>query len=440
MDLTGKIVTVLGAGKSGQAAAALGLAKGAKVKISEKAAEDQLFPAFREWIKQNKIHLETGGHTKDFIEQSDTLIVSPGINLNCDAVKWARGKGAAVWSEIEFAYRFCPVPIIAITGSNGKTTVSHLTARVLTEAGYRVHLCGNIGWPFSEAVLDLRGIDFIVLEVSSFQLELISTFCPKIAVLTNVSQNHLDRHANLEEYFQIKQRIFMNQSKTDSALINAGDPLSQRIQRLTPKVFYFNSEEQRRSESGLNQNQWAVAQVCRILNVAPDVYRKIFSEFRGVEHRMERLGLLQGVELINDSKSTTAQATRWALENISRPVILICGGRDKNIDFSTIQDIVRQKVKMMIVIGEAKEKIRQCFHHLVPVRECETLEEALGTAYQNSQTGDCVLLSPMCASYDMFKNFEERGSRFKQLVESLKVKIDQSGPCEAASMDFKKAK
>ncbi len=440
MDLTGKIVTVLGAGKSGQAAAALGLAKGAKVKVSEKAVEDQLTPALREWIEQNKIRLETGGHTKDFIEQSDFLIVSPGINLNCDAVKWARGKGVTVWSEIEFAYRFCPVPIIAITGSNGKTTVSHLTARVLTEAGYHVHLCGNIGWPFSEAVLDLRGIDFIVLEVSSFQLELISAFCPKIAVLTNVSQNHLDRHANLEEYFQIKQRMFMNQSQADFAVINAGDPLSQRIQGLTPKVFYFNSEEQQRKESGLNQNQWAVAQVCRVLNIAPDIYRKIFSEFRGVEHRMEKLGLLRGVEFINDSKSTTAQATAWALANISCPVLLICGGRDKNIDFSTIQDIVRQKVKTMIVIGEAKEKIKQCFHHLVPVRECETLEDALATAYQNSQAGDCILLSPMCASYDMFKNFEERGSRFKQLVEMLKEKFEQGGLCEASSKDLKKSK
>jgi len=244
-------------------------------------------------------------------------------------------------------------------------------------------------------------------------------FKPYIAVLLNFSQNHLDRHKDLEEYLEAKKRIFLNQEPDDFIVLNDKDPQVRGLSsQVKSRVIYFNSDSIRDSDF-TNPNYLAVLEVARVLGIDDDSCRKVFEEFEGVEHRLEKVRCLNGVDFINDSKATTAEAARWALENIDRPIVMICGGRDKNIDFSVLAESVQQKVKKMLVIGEARAKIRQAFDGLIGLEECEGLEEAVTKAKQAASEGDCVLLSPMCASFDMFADFEERGQVFKEIVNKL---------------------
>lgn len=415
MNVTGKKITVVGLGKSGQAAVRFLKVRGADVRISEQKPQDGVPEDFRSWIEKENITAEFGGHTQSLIRESECLLISPGVRFDSDPVRWAKAAGIPVIGEIELAARFCRNPIVAVTGSNGKTTVSTLIHQVLVNAGHPAVLCGNIGTPFIEKIDGLSKDAVVVLEVSSFQLETIEEFHPLVAVLLNISENHLDRHADLREYFEAKKRIFMNQTADDFAVLNAADPLVKTIEDIKPAVRWFNTPE----ENGVNPNFSAVRAVARIMDINEAAVEKTFAEFRGVEHRLEKVRDFAGIEFINDSKSTTAEATRWALTSISKPVIMLCGGRDKNIDFSVLRPLVARKVKQMIVFGEARDKIRRTFAGDVGVRECRNLEEAVYQARTLAKPGDCVLLSPMCASFDAFKNFEERGLTFKQLVTEL---------------------
>ncbi|MDP2654027.1 MAG: UDP-N-acetylmuramoyl-L-alanine--D-glutamate ligase [Candidatus Omnitrophota bacterium] len=415
MDLHNKTVTVIGAGRSGLAAARLIVRNGGRVKISEKSPRMELPEEFRLWAEQAGVAMEWGGNTRELVTSSDLVVLSPGVPIASQPVAWAKASGIPVIGEVELAFRFCSKPVIAVTGSNGKTTTVTLIRNVLAEAGFGVCLCGNVGEPFTDFVQDMSRIDYVVLEISSFQLETIEHFRPRIAVFLNFSQNHLDRHKDVDEYFDAKKRIFMNQGPGDYAVLNAQiDRISDLVPELRASVVLFNED------TAVNPNHQAVLKVAGVLGIGEEVCRKVFGEFKGVEHRMETVRTLDGVDYINDSKSTTAESGRWALQNIDRPIVMICGGRDKNIDFSVLNDLVRRKVKRMIAYGEARGKLKKTFEGVVAVDERERLPEAVEQARKSAGPGDCVLLSPMCASFDLFQNYEHRGRVFKEIVSSLR--------------------
>lgn len=428
MDLKNRTVTILGAQRTGMALVKLVARLDGKAKISEKGGENTMSEDFRQWAKQHQVACEFQGHTRRFIEESDVVVLSPGVPHNSEAVSWARMKNIPILGEIEFAFQFCSKPVIAVTGSNGKTTVVTLIHQVLEAADRRSCLCGNIGAPFSGQVLDLDNKDFVVLEISSFQLETVVElgtpgvrgFKPHVAVILNVNQNHLDRHKDFQEYFDAKKRIFLNQDARDYAVLNAQDPGSKNLApQLKAQVRFFNAAPLALPGVMSNANFAVVREVANILDIKDDVCAKVFRDFKGVEHRLELVRQIDGVTFINDSKATTAQAAIWALERINSPVIMICGGRDKNIDFSVVTPFVRQKVKKMIVIGEARAKLKRTFESVVALEECAILSDAVTRASEIAQKGDSVLLSPMCTSFDMFVNYEERGRCFKELVRSL---------------------
>ena len=357
------------------------------------------------------------------IEQSDLIVLSPGVPLDSPCVKWAREFNKLLISEIEAASILCPAKIIAVTGSNGKTTVTTLIGMILEAAGKKVFVCGNIGNPFSGEVEKMQEGDFVVLEVSSFQMETIKDFKPYLAVILNLTPNHLDRYHNLEEYLEAKKRIFMNQEAGDFLVLNGDDPLlSSAAAEARSKTVFF------KKEAGRNPNQSAVAAVGNILGVGAGLMQKVFQEFKGLEHRMEEVALINGVRFINDSKATTADSAIWAISNISSPVILVAGGRHKGIDYRVIIPASRGKVKYAFLIGEAKEIIASDLKDSgFAVEKAQTLEEAVTKALRQAKPGDSVLLSPMCSSYDMFKDYEERGRYFKKIVMELKQKEDRHG-------------
>ena len=420
-DFSGKRVTVVGLARSGQAAAKLLKQLGARVKVSDQGQPNAFPSEFLQWLSQEGVGKEFGGHSKEFILDSDLVIISPGVHVDALPLQWAREQAIPVWSEIELAAQLCLCPIIAVTGSNGKTTTVTLISEILKAAGKNVRLCGNVGTPFSQYVLELKPQDYVVLEISSFQLETIVTFRPKVAVLINFSQNHLDRHRDLDEYFNAKCRIFMNQGADDFAVLNAGDEKVCSLQKkLKSQVFFFNYPGHAAEEQITNPNYLAAAQVARILGIPREIYQKVFAEFRGVEHRLEKVRTLDGIEYINDSKATTVESGRWALENLERPVIMICGGEDKKLDYVSLRDLVHRKVKHMVVIGKIRQQLAETFGSVVPVTDGGTeFRQAIERARSFAQQGDCVLLSPMTSSFDMFKNYEERGRIFKEIVGQL---------------------
>jgi UDP-N-acetylmuramoylalanine--D-glutamate ligase len=321
--------------------------------------------------------------------------------------------------EIEFAWRFCTKPVIAVTGSNGKTTTVNLITEVLKAGGKKVCLCGNVGIPFAQNVLT-PDVDYFVVEISSFQLELCTTFRPHIAVLTNFSQNHLDRHPDMQDYFEAKKRLFMNQMPSDFAVLNARDSWVKKIEgHVRSKVVFFNQAEDER-----NPNHLSVLEVARIIGIPDETALKVLETFPGVEHRTERVRILRGVEYINDSKATTAESGLWALTRVSGPIIMICGGHDKGkIDLSALNSLVKDKVKRMVVLTReevVRKKLHDAFEGIVPLEDHTDMTEALQSAQAQAVTGDKVLLSPMFASFDMFNNFEERGKVFKQIVNELR--------------------
>lgn len=413
-----KRVTVIGAARSGIAVANAVHRLGGIAKISDMKSREGLMSELQGLEHSARITVECGGHTREFIEQSDYVVLSPGVPHTVPPVIWAREAGIEVMGEIEFAARLCPCPIIAVTGSNGKTTTATLIAEVMRASGRRAVLCGNIGSPFSKHILDLKPSDTVVLEISSFQLESTTTFKPHVAVWLNFSQNHLDRHADMQEYFDAKKKIFASQGQEDWAVLNAAQPeLAALAAHLKPKVIFFNGPNK---PAGIdNPNQLAVMAAVSAFGVTEDVCRRVFESFKGVEHRQELVRTLDGVDYVNDSKSTTPEAGRWALTHLKKPLVMICGGSDKHLDFTPLKSLVRSRVKIMIAIGQTREALRAAFADVVPVQICDTLPQAVDAARSAAEPGDCVVLSPMCASFDMFNNYEHRGQVFKEIVRRL---------------------
>lgn len=404
-----KKVTMVGLARSGLACANLLSALGAQVSVTE-IQDSQLTRENSTRLRAN-IKFELGKHTPDFIKNRDLLVVSPGVTNTAWPIIWARQFAIPVISEIEVAGILCVGTVIAITGTNGKTTVVTLIGKVLEQAGKRVFVCGNIGQPFCQDLEKIEAGDFVVLEVSSFQLENISTFKPKISCILNFSSNHLDRYANMQDYLQAKKRIFVNQDSSDYLILNYDDVGVRSLSKeAKANIIYFSQEK------NLNPNQSAVLAVASILGINKDLVLNVFKDFKGIEHRLEEVARINQVLFINDSKATTVEATLWALGNIHQPIILIAGGREKGNDYSQILDLMRRKVREVILIGEAKERMRNAFAGILSINEASTLEEAVSIAFSKARPGESVLFSPMCKSFDMFSNFEERGRVFKETV------------------------
>lgn len=441
-DLKNKRVSILGAGKSGMAVAEVVMKSGGISFISDSA---NINGEALNILKKKRIEFETGGHS-DRVLDCDLMLLSPGVDARSEIVNKAKAKRLTVWPEIELAYRLCQGKIIGVTGSNGKTTTTALIGEILKNAGIPAFVCGNIGNPFIGIAEEVPGDGYAVVELSSFQLETIDAFRPFISLILNITPDHLDRHGSLESYAAAKFRIFENQDNDDYSVINYDDAyLRDRCGNLKSNTIWFSvqsSEAQIHADPGgalyIGENRLMdtkeiklpgvhnLYNVCAATAVASSIgidREKIIDtlkSFAGVEHRMEFVRLIGGVSFINDSKGTNVDSVFWALKAVSTPVILIAGGRDKAGDFSRLDELIKEKVKRVILIGEAASKIEKAWHKLTICETAPGMKAAVETAYRDAQNGDTVLLSPGCASFDMYKNFEERGKDFKNAVMGLK--------------------
>lgn len=408
-----KKISIIGFARSGLSCANLLFDLGADVHITD-ARDNEFIRKNLAKLKSGGMKVELGKHSIEFIQGSDLVVVSPGVPDTALPVSWAKKFRIPLLSELEVSSMLCPAQIIAVTGSNGKTTVTTLIGKILQAGKKTAFVCGNIGNPFSGEVFKMEQSDYAVVEVSSFQLEKIEKFKPKIAVITNFSKNHLDRYKDMREYLEAKKRVFMNQDDSDYLVLYKDDPvLSRAAAESAAKKVYFQRAD------GLNPNQAAVLAVGEILNIDKQLIGQVFRDFKGIEHRMEEVAEINKIRFINDSKATTVDSAIWALNSVSGPVVLIAGGRDKGVDYRLILDSARDKVKEVILIGEAGNKIKQALADFLNIEQADSLKEAVDKAYHKAKAGDSVLLSPMCSSFDMFQDYEHRGRVFKELVHNL---------------------
>jgi UDP-N-acetylmuramoylalanine--D-glutamate ligase len=454
MELKDKRVLVVGLGKSGVASALFLKDRGARVTVSDTKSGDELrneIPV----LLDHGITVETGGHGERTFRGQDLIVVSPGVPVDAPLLQQARSLGEIVIGEIELAAQFLPGPIVAITGSNGKTTTTTLTGEILTAGGLSTLVGGNIGTPAISLAERAKPETVIVLEVSSFQLETIQTFHPKIAVVLNVTPDHLDRHRTFEAYVDAKARMFENQQGNDFAVLNADDPTCVAMaERTRAQVFWFSRQkevklgawvregnilfrdEERQREimlaseiplKGAHNLENVLAAVCAgaLMGCAPEKIRQAVREFKAVEHRLEFVATIRGVDYYNDSKATNVDATIKALESFPGDIHLILGGKDKGSDYSVLNDLLRERVKRVYTIGAAAEKIESQIKG-TEVEHAETLENAVRKANAAAEAGDVVLLAPACASFDQFRSYEHRGKVFKEIVRGLAAEAENT--------------
>jgi UDP-N-acetylmuramoylalanine--D-glutamate ligase len=442
------MIGVIGMARSGLAAALLAKRNGADVFVSDAGYADQLSEATAA-LNAAGISYETGGHS-DQVLACDYLILSPGVPTTVGIVHKATERGIPYFSELEFSSWFAKGRLVAVTGSNGKTTTTTLIGEILREAGIDTHVCGNIGRPLADVVELLTDDSVTVVEVSSFQLETIAEFHPHVAMILNLSADHLDRHGNMENYKQTKYRITENQGSDDYFVVNRDDTIlvsdnpSTTAQRLffstgtrngvasfveNETLFYGSGDDLRPvigvSEIGIPgphnlQNASAATVAVGVLGVKHDVIARVLKSFAGVEHRLETVSRVAGVRFINDSKATNVDSVCWALRSMQEPVYLILGGRHKGAPYTPIIDVGRERIKGLLVLGEAKDKIFADLGKTFPTEFVDTLQDAIRKGFELAVPGETVLLSPGCASFDMFENFEQRGMAFKAAVGSLK--------------------
>ena len=413
------------------------------------AKPDNLLTSEIAQLVEQDIDFETGGHTSKAITFKDYLIISPGVPLDIPILKEAQNSGIPIFSEIEVAFWLTDARIVGLTGSNGKTTTTALVGDILKEDRRECEVGGNIGIPFSSLVEKVSSDGIIVLELSSFQLERIEEFKPYVAVVLNLTPDHLDRYPDLRSYMEAKLRIFENQTEGDFAVLNADDKNSMELAlySASKKIFFstqkelelgafvkngmlvykMNGKEEKIIETkdikikGPHNlsNASAACAICAILGVSPVSMRETLKRFKGVEHRLEEVATLSGVKFVNDSKATNVESVWYALQSVEKPIILIAGGKDKGGDFTRLRELVQNRVKALILIGEAKEKIHDALSDLVSTLYTDSLEEAVELSFKKAEAGDTVLLSPACASFDMFKDYEHRGEVFKSSVKRL---------------------
>jgi len=453
--LEGSAVAVIGLGASGLAAARFLAGRGARVTASDARALGELGPAVEE-LQRLGVRLETGGHRTATFADADLVIVSPGVPLAIPPLAAARAAAVPVWAEVELAARFLRGSLIGITGSNGKSTVTAWTAHLLQAAGIEAVACGNLGLPLVSLVEDEVPQRRYVVELSSFQLEGIVEMRPRVAVMTNLSPDHQDRYPSVNEYGAAKARILMNQRAGDHAVLNADDPWVAQLPthgaerhafsvvsaladgafleagmlrlRLAGRTADLVRAEELPTEGRHNiENALAAALAACLAGAPPERLREGLRTFRGLPHRMERVALLDGVAWYNDSKATNVGATRRVLESLDRPLVLILGGKDKGADFRELRPQVSERVRHLVLVGHARHVIAAALAGTAPMTEVETLDDAVQAARAAAHPGDAVLLAPACASFDAYRNFEERGEHFRALVARLAAAAGGAG-------------
>jgi UDP-N-acetylmuramoylalanine--D-glutamate ligase len=447
IELRGKRVLVVGLARTGVASALFCAARGARVTASDARSEGEIGEAAGR-LRQAGCALELGGHAIPTFQSQDLIVPSPGVPANLPGLVAARGAGIPIWSEIELASRFLRGKLIAITGSNGKTTTTALAGHILAGAGMQVIVAGNIGTPLISRVDDSKESTVTVAEVSSFQLEWIDSFRPDVSVVLNLTPDHLDRHASFEDYCRAKLRLFENQSDRDFAVINADDPVAARQAPSRPQLRWFsrsrrvaagasllNGKIVFRDEGGETvlldradialrgehnaENVLAAASAAWLAGVPAAAIAGGVRSFPGVEHRLEFVAEIGGVQFFNDSKATNVDAALKAIAAFSEGLFVILGGKDKGSDYAPLIEPLRRHARLVLLIGAAAEKIDAQINGSFPSIHAGTLDRALALACQRAQPGDTVLLAPACASFDQFENYEHRGRVFKQLVHAL---------------------
>jgi len=448
MNVSGKRISVIGAVRSGVGAAKLVKKLGGVPFVSDTATESKIRNSVS-LLKENEIEYETNKHSEK-VYQCDLMIVSPGVPSDAPVLKTAKEKNIKVISELEFASWFCKGNIVAITGTNGKTTTTSLCGHLFNVCGHKTYTAGNIGLAFSELTTEVKEDEFVALEVSSFQLDLIDEFKPKVAMILNITPDHLNRYENkFENYIGSKFRIFKNQDEGDYLILNKDDEtITKYIRDHKSKSFYFSLNENagngsyvsddqiifnRNNQSDFSfpinemqiQGEHNIANAMAVINAAKifgfdnEKIKEGLRTFKGVEHRLELVREINGVKYINDSKATNVDSVWYALRSFDEPLLLILGGQDKGNDYERIKNLVEEKVKKIYAIGSSAEKVYNFFHNIVKVELKISLEEVISSASKEARNGDVVLLSPACASFDMFDNYEHRGKVFKEAVNNL---------------------
>lgn len=471
MEISGKKTVVVGLGKTGISTAVFLKKRGAHVTVSDSSKDKNLDDAAQK-LRAIGVDVELGTHSSSAFRSAELIILSPGVPHTIEPVIKAAEHGALVTGEIELASRFIKEPIVAVTGTNGKTTTTTLIGNMLEESGIKVFVGGNIGKPLIDYVEGENRAEVVVAEISSFQLDTIKRFRPKVSVLLNISEDHLDRYPGFDAYMKSKARIFENQRGNDVSVFNASDKyimeLSGNIK--CGKLPFFKDSEHRGYEEyamisddriDFNLKKTAAFRNNTATGRAPDTdvdfslrfseihlpgkhnmenvaaatlaalsaggtpmgIRHALKKFRGLPHRIEHVADINGVEYYDDSKATTVDSVIKALEVFGKPVILIMGGRNKGISFSLLKNAVREHVKKLILLGEAKEEIKSAVGEIVETAYADTMEDAVGAAHASASAGDIVLLSPACTSFDMFTSYAHRGEIFCKAVETLKRKI-----------------
>ncbi len=446
-ELRGKRVLVVGLARTGVATALFCAARGANVTATDSRTENEIGEAVPR-LRVAGVKLELGGHQENTFLEQDLIIPSPGVSADAPPLQAARAKGVTIWSEVELADRFLEGRLIGITGSNGKTTTTTLIEHILRNAGFSTILAGNIGTPLISRVEQTSSDTITVVELSSFQLELIETFRPNISVFLNLTPDHMDRHHTLEAYARAKARIFENQTEADSAVLNADDPATTSLAPAKPHVYWFSRKQRvaqgafvRESEivfrhdgeeevvlnlqdiplAGAHnvENVLAAVAATRLAGAEPAAIARGVRSFAGVEHRLEFVAEIAGVRYYNDSKATNVDATLKALDAFPGRILVILGGKDKGSDYTLLQRPLREKAILALLIGAAAEKIEKQITGSVAIERAGTIERAVEIASHASRPGDVVLLAPACASFDQFQNYEHRGRVFKDLVHNL---------------------
>src|SRR3989338_1279206 len=449
MEIRNKNVLVVGLARSGVSAANLLCKLGAKVTITDEKRESELSENIRKLTKG--IYLKLGGHNGVDIANVDLVVISPGVPWDSLFLNRIRENGIRIISEVELAFKYIKAPLIAVTGTNGKTTTTTLIGEMLKKDDRNVFVGGNIGNPMCEEVLNGSSSELILSEISTFQMEGIETFKPHISVILNITPDHMDRHKSMAEYIALKKRVFINQNTRDYTVFNMDDKITaalsnegkgeriffSRIREVDNGAFVrgnniiFRRNRKEEIVSTLKdlkiigvhniENTLASVAVGGICDIPPRLMREVISEFSGIPHRMEFVREIEGIKFINDSKGTNVGATIKSIESFNEPIILIAGGKDKGSDYLPLKPLIEDRVKFLIQIDEAKKKMASVMNGFRNILNAESFEEAVNEAFDKAEKGDVVLLSPACASFDMFRDYEDRGEQFRKIVESIKL-------------------
>lgn len=449
MNVKDKNVLVVGLGKSGLASALFLKRHGANVIVNDIKSEEN-FQKEKKILNENGICYIFGNHPEDIFLKQDLIVVSPGVPTNTKSFLEAYDKGIEIIGEMELAYRFISTPIIAITGTNGKTTTTTLLGEILKQDGIKVFVGGNIGTPLIEYADD-DSADLVVLEVSSFQLETISHFHPYGGIILNITPDHLDRYSSMEEYASVKMRLFERQETFDFAVLNADDSWIMRHKpAILSDIYLFSTNKEvekgayykdgkihlkhpaLKEKSEIHENEIKLKGIHNMENVMAsaisalevgvkfDTIREVLKNFEGLHHRVEFVDEINGISFYNDSKGTNVGAVERALAGFNNPVVLILGGRDKGGGYDFLIDQIKRVVKHVIALGEAKDNIYNDLHNYVTVEKVNSFEDAIYSAFRRAESGDVVLLSPACSSFDMFSSYTERGEKFVEIVKRIK--------------------